>query len=212
MTFFPWDSTSLFLWGFQPDASELQAPLRLEVHTQCSTSPENMKYCFCISYFLIGKPELGARFTTRPWSPVVQKWTQEIAFSESEPYLITETSLAWCCSPALWMCNLFCGEEVKLRERERNKDIKRESVWSGGLGQGMLWWWCVELSMGWRNCQIRMQQFPFTPWVSSQCDTPWRNLRPSCILVFGLCVEQWVSEETQRGSDGSPVPQIRCWL
>lgn len=83
--------------------------------------PENREYCFCICYFLIGKPEKGARFTTRPWSPVDEMWTQEIAFFESEPYLIIEGSLAWCPSIVLSICNLF------YRGRKWNWENERET-------------------------------------------------------------------------------------
>lgn len=143
-----------------------------EVHaTAAFNEPRKHKnIVFVFVTFSSENPGIRARFSTRPWSPVVQKWTQEIAFSESEPYIITETSLAWCCSAALWMCSVFCWENVIRGERERNQDMKRGECWmrrTRGRRSLML---MAELSEGWRNCQIRMQQFPFTPRVSSQWD------------------------------------------
>lgn len=44
----------------------------------------------------------------------------------------------------------------------------------------------IELSGGWRNCQIRMQQFPITRRVSSQRDTPWGNMLTSFVLVLNF--------------------------
>lgn len=44
---------SLFLLDIQPDASQLQASGRLEVRTEPSTSPENLKNCCCFLFLLL---------------------------------------------------------------------------------------------------------------------------------------------------------------
>lgn len=62
------------------------------------------------------------------------------------------------------------------------------------LRETVFWWY-------WSDCQVYMQQFPFTPWVSSQWDTPWRNLLPIGVLVFSLCVADRVCEGIQLGSN-----------
>lgn len=115
MTFFPGESTSLFLWGIQPDASEQQAPQRLG--GACRVLNISWKHRILFLYLLLSHRKTWKGFATRPWSPVVETWTQEIAFFDSEPYLIIETSLAWCCSTVFSLCNLFYREES---ETERN--------------------------------------------------------------------------------------------
>lgn len=177
------------------------------MHTERSASPENIKYCFCICYFLIGKPAVGERSATRPWSPVVKKRTQEITFFESEPYVIMETSLARCCSPALWMCNLFYWEKVKLRDRERNK---------GKIGKSkcVIQQWQGKVCSAGNSRSVKGMQGlsdPDAAGVSSQWDTPWRNLLPSPILISNLCVEDGVCEGIQFGSDFS-LSNMLCLL
>lgn len=69
-------------------------------------------YLLVILDFLIRKPAVCTGFSTHPWSPVIHKQIQEIASSQSEPYVRIQSSLA---ALPLFVCPTAVGE----REAER---------------------------------------------------------------------------------------------
>lgn len=113
---------SLFeIFNLMPHSYKLQGGWRCVRSLQRLLKTSNIVVVF-VTFSSEKKPELCARFTTRPWSPVVQKWTQEIAFSESEPYVMRGTSAAWCCSSALlYVQSLLLGESEAERAWEKQR-------------------------------------------------------------------------------------------
>lgn len=110
---------SLRVLGWQRRKLEFLVIIQWKMTLMC-TCKYVFKWYTCrlvILDFLIGKPAVCARFSTHPWSPVIHKQIQEIASSESEPYVITRSSLAE-------LLLFVCSTAVGAREAERAWDTK----------------------------------------------------------------------------------------